>query len=152
MGRAQTPYEEDPMTGVTRRTAFLALGGLAAALPALPNAAAAPNSRRSQALGVTFFGASWCPYCHGAATVLKAFEEAGEIELLAISMDGRPIGVIANPQADQGEAAALGVSGVPVTVLFDPVSGRPAHIIRGFKGYGAFIAEFRAAARRIAQP
>lgn len=134
------------MTGVSRRKALFALGGVAAALLPASLCAAVGGP-----LGVTFIGASWCPYCHGAATVLKAFEEAGEIELLAISMDGRPIGVIADPQVDQGEAAALGVSGVPVTVLFDPVSARPAHIIRGFKGYRAFIAEFRAAARRIAQ-
>lgn len=129
------------------------IGGLGAVIVGVMTAAqassqSAPASNR-RPLGVTFFGASWCPFCHGAATVLKAFEESGEIELLAISVDGRPIGVIADPQPDRGEAAALGVSGVPVTVIFDPADGQPAHVIRGFKGYGAFIAEMRAVALRL---
>ena len=140
---------------IDRRT-FLRTGvgavvfGMTATLTVPQRVAASPSSEPTPPpLGVTLFGASWCPYCHAVATVLSAFEEQGQIELLTISLDGGPIGVIEEAKPDEGEAAALGVTGVPVTIIFDPATGEPGHVIRGFRGYGAFIAEMRAAAARL---
>ncbi len=114
------------------------------------SAVALPSAARARApLGVTLFGASWCPYCHKAAQLLVSLERAGQIDLLVISLDGGPIGVVADPVPDSGQAAALGVRGVPVTVIFDPATGAPAHFIQGFKGYGPFLAQLRAAAAQL---
>ena len=99
-----------------------------------------------QKLGVTLFGASWCPFCHKAAQLLVSLRDAGQIDLIVISLDAGPIGVVADPVPDTGQAEAIGVRGVPVTVVFDPKTGDPAHFIRGFKGYRPFLNEMRSVA------
>ncbi|MEL7464773.1 MAG: conjugal transfer protein TraF [Pseudomonadota bacterium] len=111
-------------------------------------AAPLPSHARSP-LGVTLFGAGWCHFCHSAAQLLVSLQNAGQVELLVISIDHRPIGVVTDPVPDDGHAAALGVHGVPVTVVFDPATGEPSHFIRGFRGYGPFLKELRAAAAAI---
>ena len=113
---------------------------------AVSPAVAAPSRNP---IGVTFFAASWCPFCKGAAAVLKGLADQGHIALLTISLDAKPIGALTEFAADSGEAAAMGVSGVPVTLIFDPVSAEPVARIDGFRGYGPYLAKLRAAASAI---
>ncbi len=100
-------------------------------------------------IGILFFGASWCPYCHQAASILHQMRLAGQIEIFAVSLDGQPLGVITDIVADDGRAEDLGIVGVPQTFIFDPVSKTPVPVISGYPGAAQYVAALRRVAAQV---
>lgn len=112
---------------------------------------AASSANSADRLGVMLFGASWCPYCHGAASVLASLADAGQIDLIVVSLDGRPVGPVTSPIADDGRARELGVVGVPTTLIFNPTTGEPEIAFTGFKGAASYIGQLKQAAAQLAE-
>lgn len=100
-------------------------------------------------VGILFFGAGWCPYCHQAAAILHQLRQAGQIEIFAVSLDGQPLGVLQDVVPDDGRAAKLGVVGVPQTFIFDPKTKTPVPVISGFPSAAQYVAALRQAAALI---
>jgi len=67
--------------------------------------------------GIFFFFRSDCPYCHRLAPTLKWLSEQYGIAVFPISLDGGGLPEFPQPSRDNGMAAALGVSVVPLVVL-----------------------------------
>lgn len=67
--------------------------------------------------GVFFFFRSDCPYCHRLAPTLKFLSDAYGVTVFPISVDGGALPEYPRPQRDNGLAAKLGVSQVPMLVL-----------------------------------
>jgi conjugal transfer pilus assembly protein TraF len=67
--------------------------------------------------GLFFFFRSDCPYCHRMAPTLKFLAEQYGIAVFPVSLDGRGLPEFPNPPRDNGMAASLGVSVVPLVVL-----------------------------------
>lgn len=103
----------------------------------------------SQKVGVLFFGAGWCPYCHQAAAILHQMRLAGQIEVFSVSLDGKPLGVIEDIVPDDGRAEQLGIVGVPQTFMFDPATKTPVPVISGFPGAAQYVAALRRVAGQI---
>ncbi|WP_291986615.1 conjugal transfer protein TraF [Candidatus Accumulibacter sp. ACC007] len=67
--------------------------------------------------GLFFFFRSDCPYCHRIAPTLKWLSEQYGIAVFPISLDGGGLPEFPQPSRDNGMAATLGVSVVPLVVL-----------------------------------
>ena len=67
--------------------------------------------------GLYFFFRSDCPYCHRMAPTLKFLSEQYGIAVFPVSLDGGGLPEFPNPSRDNGMAASLGVSVVPLVVL-----------------------------------
>ena len=67
--------------------------------------------------GLFFIFRSDCPYCHRLAPTLKFLSEQYGIVVFPISLDGGGLPEYPNPSRDNGLAASLGVSVVPLVVL-----------------------------------
>ncbi len=67
--------------------------------------------------GIFFIFRSDCPYCHRLAPTLKFLSEQYGIVVFPISLDGGGLPEYPNPSRDNGLAASLGVSVVPLVVL-----------------------------------
>ena len=88
------------------------------------------SKRRVEALnyvtskaGIVYFFDSECDLCDNQAANLKHLQERTGIEVMAVSLDGQPLrsGYFAdNMTADQGQAAAMGVSEGPALFLVAP--------------------------------
>ncbi len=100
-------------------------------------------------IGILFFGAGWCHYCHQAASILHQMRLAGQIEIFAVSLDGEPLGVIEDIVPDDGRAERLGIVGVPQTFMFDPRTKTPVPVISGFPGAAPYVAALRRTAALI---
>lgn len=100
-------------------------------------------------VGILFFGAGWCHYCHQAAAILHQLRVAGQIEIFAVSLDGEPLGVLQDVVPDDGRAAQLGVVGVPQTFIFDPKTKTPVPVISGFPSAAQYVSALRQAAALI---
>ena len=109
-----------------------------------PTVSAAPPK-----IGILFFGAGWCPYCHQAAAILHQMRLAGQIEVFAVSLDGEPLGVIEDIVPDDGRTARLGIVGVPQTFMFDPRTKSPVPVISGFPGAAQYVSALRRVAGQI---
>jgi conjugal transfer pilus assembly protein TraF len=76
--------------------------------------------------GLLFFARSDCPYCHDQAPILKAFEEATGMPVMAISMDGGPIPGFPEAKPDNGVAMKVsrgaGIDVVPALFLVHRVT------------------------------
>ncbi|MDX9943303.1 MAG: conjugal transfer protein TraF [Azonexus sp.] len=71
-----------------------------------------------------YFFRSDCPYCAAFGPVLSAFSIASGIEVFPVSLDGQGTADFPNAAADNGMAAALGVTTVPALFIADPVAGK----------------------------
>jgi conjugal transfer pilus assembly protein TraF len=69
--------------------------------------------------GIFFFYRSDCPYCHAYSPVLKDFANRYHLKIKAVSLDGGLLKEWQDSIIDSGQAAKLGISAVPATVLFD---------------------------------
>ena len=67
--------------------------------------------------GIFFIFRSDCPYCHRMAPTLKFLSEQYGIVVFPVSLDGGGLPEFPNPSQDNGMAASLGVSVVPLVVL-----------------------------------
>ncbi len=67
--------------------------------------------------GLFFFFRSDCPYCHRMAPTLKFLSEQYGIAVFPVSLDGGGLPEFPKPSRDNGMAASLGVSVVPLVVL-----------------------------------
>ncbi len=109
----------------------------------------APAFAAPSKIGILFFGAGWCSYCHQAASILHQLRLAGQIEIFAVSLDGQPLGVIEDIVPDDGRAERLGIVGVPQTFMFDPRTKTPVPVISGFPGAAPYVAALRRVAGHI---
>ena len=69
--------------------------------------------------GLFFFYRSDCPYCHAYSPVLKRFAKKYDLEVMAVSLDGKKLPEWPNSQTDKGQAKKLGITSVPATIAFD---------------------------------
>lgn len=67
--------------------------------------------------GLFFFFRSDCPYCHRMAPSLKMLTDMYGIAVFPVSVDGQGLPEYPNPQRDNGMAAQLGITQVPMLVL-----------------------------------
>lgn len=77
----------------------------------------------SQTHGLLFFAKSDCPFCHDQAPVLRAYSKRTGIQVLTVSLDGRPIAGFPDAKPDNGIAMMAsggeGVQVVPALYLID---------------------------------
>lgn len=67
--------------------------------------------------GIFFIFRSDCPYCHRMAPTLKFLSEQYGIVVFPVSLDGGGLPEYPNPSRDNGMAASIGASVVPLMVL-----------------------------------
>lgn len=67
--------------------------------------------------GIFFIFRSDCPYCHRMAPTLKFLSEQYGIVVFPVSLDGGGLPEYPNPSRDNGMAASIGASVVPLIVL-----------------------------------
>ncbi len=67
--------------------------------------------------GIFFIFRSDCPYCHRMAPTLKFLSERYGIVVFPVSLDGGGLPEYPNPSRDNGMAASIGASVVPLMVL-----------------------------------
>lgn len=67
--------------------------------------------------GIFFIFRSDCPYCHRMAPTLKFLSEQYGIVVFPVSLDGGGLPEFPNPSRDNGMAASIGASVVPLMVL-----------------------------------
>ncbi len=67
--------------------------------------------------GIFFIFRSDCPYCHRMAPTLKFLSEQYGIVVFPVSIDGGGLPEFPNPSRDNGMAASIGASVVPLIVL-----------------------------------
>lgn len=89
----------------------------------------------AQNYGLVFFFRSDCPYCHDQADVLTLYRQTYGMDILPITMDGRPIPQFADSRPDNGISMLLsngrGIPTVPALFLVQKRSNAAVHI-----GYG----------------
>ena len=86
--------------------------------------------------GVFFFYRSDCPYCHAYSPVLKNFADSYNLEIKGVTLNGGILNEFPNSIIDSGQAAKLGITAVPATILFDKQTQEIIPI-----GYGALSQE-----------
>ena len=71
--------------------------------------------------GVYFIYNATCPYCVKYSPILKAWSEAREIDVFAVSLDGSILPEWPKSEIDRGQAIRFGLKDkpVPATLLFD---------------------------------
>ena len=74
----------------------------------------------SQEYGLFFFFSGDCPYCHQFAPIVKRFAETYGWEVIAISVDGGPLGEFPNAQNDNGLFEAWGLKVLPSLFAVNP--------------------------------
>lgn len=67
--------------------------------------------------GLFFFFRSDCPFCHRMAQTLKILTDMYGLTVFPVSLDGQGLPEYPKPQRDNGMAAMLGISHVPMVVL-----------------------------------
>ncbi|MEO1607099.1 MAG: conjugal transfer protein TraF [Pseudomonadota bacterium] len=80
----------------------------------------------SQTVGVMIFVESTCALCEAQVEVLEQLKRLTGIESLVVTLDGAPLASGAmreNTVVDAGQAAAMGVPGVPAVYLMRPPHG-----------------------------
>lgn len=85
-------------------------------------------------IGLVFFYDSACGHCQRQAPVLEALALTTGLEVMAVSLDHRPMaeGVFAvDWSPDLGQAEALGVATVPAVFVMRPDTGEIAQIAQG---------------------
>jgi len=70
--------------------------------------------------GLFFVFASYCPYCHEEAPMLKAFSMHYGISVIGISKDGHGLPDFPKPRPDTGISAQLHVHTIPALFLVNP--------------------------------
>lgn len=115
----------------TRRTV---LGTLLAfsANPALPARAASDEQTPASALGIILVGASWCPWCHGAAEQLHIATQQWGWPVLIASIDQTPIPPFESFIEAAEHPLAAGIIRLPTTLIVAPRADR---IVSAFEGY-----------------
>ncbi len=83
-----------------------------------------------------YFYRSDCPHCRAFSPMLKAFAQATELRVFAISMDGQTLPDFPDAQTDNGIGEVLKVAAVPALFIADPAGGTITPI-----GYGAMSDE-----------
>lgn len=119
-----------------RRTLIL---GAAAALAPLP-AVADPSAP----VGLILVGASWCPFCKGAAQALHAAAGPAGLPVLVASHDGRPIPPFEEFVDARGHPLAAGVRQWPTLLFVHLPSQRVFATIEGFRNARAYLGQVRA--------
>ena len=74
-------------------------------------------ARLNREWGIFFIFRSDCPYCHRMAPTLKFLSEQYGIVVFPVSLDGGGLPEFPNPSRDNGMAASIGASVVPLVVL-----------------------------------
>lgn len=85
-------------------------------------------------IGLVFFYDSACGHCQRQAPVLEALSQTTGLEVMAVSLDHRPMaeGVFAvDWSPDLGQAETLGVVTVPAVFVMRPATGEIAQIAQG---------------------
>jgi len=72
--------------------------------------------------GLIFVFRSDCPFCHRFAPILKRFEQAFGMTVLAVSLDGAALPEYPDARPDNGIAARLNPSAVPALYLTAPAT------------------------------
>lgn len=121
------------LTTYSRRCFLSSMIGAPASL-ALGRAVSASNAE----LAFIFIGASWCPVCHHAAPVLAQIAEHLDMEVLAVSLDAKPI----SPFLDviDGATHPLASNGTPIprTLLWSARETTLIGHVTGFKSRTAY--------------
>lgn len=75
----------------------------------------------SDRYGLFYFYSSTCGACQAFSPVLRAFADAHDLAVQAVSVDGGPSPYFPNAVTDQGQMAKMGLSAAPTptVVLFD---------------------------------
>ncbi len=76
--------------------------------------------RLAKTHGFFFFFAGDCEYCHVFAPTVKRFSDKYGIEVMPISLDGKPLLEYPNAVHDNGTAKKLGVSTMPALFAVNP--------------------------------
>lgn len=115
-----------------RRKAIAFLSALPIAFSTSAYPAKASTAEPLQSLGIIMVGASWCPFCKGAAVQLyRAASEWGWPVLIA-SLDNRPIPPFTEFIPSQGHPLTRDVLRLPTTLIVAPDQDQ---IIAAFEGY-----------------
>lgn len=115
----------------SRRTLLAGLAVLSAS-PVLSASVAWANHDPSSRLGIILVGASWCPWCHGAADQLHVATLQWGWPVLIASLDNKPIPPFDAFIEASDHPLTVGINRLPTTLIVEPTSD---HIVSGFEGY-----------------
>lgn len=86
-------------------------------------------------IGLIYYFSSSCPYCAKQGPILDVLRRTTGLEVMAVSLDGRPMADGTTPHwiPDTGQAAQLGVRVTPTVLLAHPASGRIVPLVQGLR-------------------
>lgn len=101
--------------------------------------------------GLIFVFRSDCPFCHRFAPILKRFEQAFGMTVLAVSLDGAVLPEYPDARPDNGIAARLNPSAVPALYLTAPATRQIEPVGFGLMSLSELIERIATLARDIPQ-
>lgn len=105
-------------------------------LPTLAGPAWAQNTKSDSVsagnLGIILVGASWCPYCHGAAQQLGVAVGQWGWPVLIAALDNTPIEPFEHVIDASNHPLTAEINRLPTTLIVEPTSD---HIVLAFEGY-----------------
>ena len=115
----------------------LILGGLSVSVLASPLRA----QDQAEAIGIIMVGASWCPYCKGAAVQLHRAAQEWNWPVLIASLDNQPIPPFPDYIPSRGHPLTRDVRRMPTTLVVVPARNEILAAFEGFSGPGPFLAQ-----------
>jgi len=103
--------------------------GLAASGMTLTGRSALANDA---GLGIILVGASWCPWCHGAAEQLAIAAGQWGWPILIASLDNTPIPPFEDFIEASNHPLTVDINRLPTTLIVAP---KDNHIVSAFEGY-----------------
>lgn len=87
--------------------------------------------RLSKRSGLIYFYSSNCRYCHAFAPTVKNFADKYGFKVIAISSDGRRLGVFKDERKNNGIIDSLGINGFPTLVALDTKTNNMIRLTSG---------------------
>jgi thiol-disulfide isomerase/thioredoxin len=108
--------------------------------PVLPAALLAQDHPR---IGLIFVGASWCPVCHAAASILAPAAEQSGLDILVASQDGKAIAPWTSFVDARGNPLTAKVKSIPTLLFVDLAQGTVISQFEGFPGAPQYLGMIR---------
>lgn len=101
--------------------------------------------------GLIFVFRSDCPFCHRFAPILKRFEQAFDMTVLAVSLDGAALPEYPDARPDNGITTRLNPSAVPALYLTAPATRQIEPVGFGLMSLSELVERIATLARDIPQ-
>lgn len=117
----------------TRRAVLASLLAVSAT-PVLSASEPSEPKDPTSGLGVILVGASWCPWCHGAAQQLHIASMQWGWPVLIASLDHKPIPPFEGFIEASGHPLTHGINRLPTTLIVAPSADQVVAAFEGYRG------------------